>query len=414
MNGSADPALKLGYLVPEFPGQTHAFFWSEIGELESLGASVSIFSTRLPPKSLISHGWSKDAITRTTYFGFPRPSDMFRTAARLSLADLQADLRREGPQFLRDVTMCLAAANRLARHCSARGISHVHAHSCGRSALVAALANAATGLPYSVTLHGPLEYYGPGQRFKWRRAAFATVVTQKLLKEVKLLLGSDLPDRVVVQSMGVDLSFFSRSTPYSRPGRGLSVRLFSCGRLNPGKGHQDLISAVAILLQRGMDVQLNIAGEDDAGGEGFRNVLEEQIRAQDLENRVRLLGAVDHMRVKTELQRAHVFVLASWEEAIGVALMEAMSCEVPVVGTDTGGVRELVDTSCGALVEPRAPEQLAAAIEAIVEDPARAERIGRAGREKVARQFGSRIGAETILREIRAKDASPRRVPGLA
>ena len=67
--------------------------------------------------------------------------------------------------------------------------------------------------------------------------------------------------------------------------------------------------------------------------------------------------------VNESLEKAQVFVLASWHEPLGVTIMEAMAMEMSVVVTGSGGVKELVDDGIdGLLVEPQSPEQLADAI----------------------------------------------------
>src|SRR5262245_10166924 len=58
---------RLGYLVPEFPGQTHIFFWRELQSLAELGVECDLVSTRKPSKKIISHEWSQQAMARTTY-----------------------------------------------------------------------------------------------------------------------------------------------------------------------------------------------------------------------------------------------------------------------------------------------------------------------------------------------------------
>ena len=44
------PFARIGYLVPQFPGQTHIFFWREIAEMEKRGVTPVLFSTRPPPR----------------------------------------------------------------------------------------------------------------------------------------------------------------------------------------------------------------------------------------------------------------------------------------------------------------------------------------------------------------------------
>ena len=58
---------KLGYLVPQFPGQTHIFFWREILKLQDAGVTPVLFSTTPPPAGLVAHAWSAEAMERTEY-----------------------------------------------------------------------------------------------------------------------------------------------------------------------------------------------------------------------------------------------------------------------------------------------------------------------------------------------------------
>jgi len=388
--------MPLGYLVPQFPGQTHVFFWRELAELERLGVIPHILSTRPPPKGLISHEWSQAAMARTTYLGKADVAAAVIGALRAPWAEILRE--GEGRAFLRDVVICLPAARALIASCRARGIDHVHAHSCGRAALICALARRMGGPSYSLTLHGPMSDYGPGQRFKWRHAAFATIITRKLHAEAEAVLGADMPGDVVVRPMGVDTEDFRRETPYAPPAPDAPLRLFACGRLNVVKGHQDLLSALRLLLDRGLKVQLDIAGEDDAGGGGYHLELQRHLEALGLEGHARLLGAVSAAEVRRHLLASHVFVLASWHEPLGVAYMEAMACEVPTIGTDAGGVRELItDGETGMLVQPRSPETLADAIAVLATDRELCARLSNAGRAHVVAGFRASLGAEALI-----------------
>lgn len=393
--------LKIGYLVPQFPGQTHIFFWRELLEMERLGAEPCIFSTRMPPSGLISHQWSDEAIARTRYLGRPRLGDLLGCLASLPYRELLAEVRCHGVAMLKDILITAPAAKRLLRECRVLGIKHVHIHSCGRAALIAALANRMGGLKYSITLHGPLQDYGIGQRIKWRHAEFATIITEKLLAEMQAELGADLPARLVIQPMGVDVDVLARNNPYQPVVKGETVRLFSCARLNIVKGHQDLMQAVSILIKRGMNVQLEIAGEDDDGGHGYHQKLDADLKALNLQGHIKLLGAIDANMVRDKLQEAHIFALASWSEPLGVAYMEAMACGIPTIGTDAGGVPELItDGVDGCLVPPQDPDALADMIAAIADDPKRARMLGENGRKRIVSSFRSTLGAEVLLREI--------------
>ncbi len=397
----ADKNPPIGYLIPQFPGQTHIFFWREIMEIEASGTQVKLFSTRMPAKGLISHNWSDLAISRTRYLGVIKPLAMLRSMLSVSPFWWGPELRRSGFVFLKDLLVSAAAARLLLVACKKQGINHVHVHSCGRAALIGALAKRMGGPDYSITLHGPLSDYGVGQNLKWQGAKFATVITQKLLDELPQQLGNSLPKRLILQPMGVDTQALTRPDPYVSAQKGKPVHLFSCGRLNVVKGHQDLFSAVRILLDQGHDIQLDIAGEDDDGGHGYHQTLAALLKAKKLENHVRLLGAISSDAVRDYLLKTHIFVLASWHEPLGVAYMEAMSCGVPTIGTDAGGVPELITNGQdGLLVAPQNPAALADAILSLINDRKLANNLGAAGRERIVTGFDSRLGAQTILAEI--------------
>lgn len=396
---------SFAYLVPQFPGQTHIFFWREIAALEAQGVTPVLYSTTVPPSGLISHRWSQEAMARTTYLASRNPALLIAILPRLPWGLILKEARRlpkdEAKTFLKDVIISAPAAEKLARDCKRRGITHIHAHSCGRAALIAALAHHAHGLSYSLTLHGPLQDYGVGQRFKWRGAAFVSVITRALLDLLPGQLGDALPKRLPLQPMGVDTSAFRRDAPYVPPVPGEPLRVFSCGRLNVVKGHQDVMQAVRLMIDRGLPVHLEIAGEDDAGGGGFHKELDTRIVELGLEDHVTLLGAISAEAVRDKLMSSHVFVLASWSEPLGVAYMEAMSCEVPTIGTDAGGVPELITSGeDGILVPPKDPEALAEALMQLAADPEKAQSLAKTGRARVVADFDSSRGADMLVREI--------------
>ncbi|MBP0484333.1 exopolysaccharide biosynthesis GT4 family glycosyltransferase EpsE [Sagittula salina] len=399
--------LRIGYIVPQFPGQTHIFFWREIKALERMGHEVHVFSTRKPPPKLISHDWAEEAMARTTYLGRVNPARALPAIAKLTPKGLPKWLLTEPRAFSKDVLISLAAADHLQAAARKLQLDHVHAHSAARAAFIAALTHHMGGPRYSLTLHGPLSDYGPGQRFKWRDASFATVITHKLLDEVHAALSPDLPERILVRPMGVDTEKLSRAAPYHPPGHGRPIRIFSCARLNVVKGHQDLLSATRQLIDQGTDVRVEIAGEDDQGGTGYRRELEDHLKKLRLQDHVKLLGAISNVEVKQKLEQAHLFVLASWHEPLGVAYMEAMSMGVPTIGTDAGGVSELIaDGSTGYLVEPKNPGQLARTIRALAADPDALMRLSTAGRAHIEAHFRAELGAQVLVDEIqRLKDA---------
>lgn len=410
---------KIGYLIPEFPAQTHNFFWRERQALQDLGLELQLISTRRPPLGLKAASWSDQAQRQTTYLFPPSPAMLRRSLLQLLQAGPRAwytcisrvaqaqDLDGKPlplRQKLRLMALLLPAAG-LAYHSQQQGWRHVHVHSCADAANVAMFAAVLAPLTYSLTLHNPLSVYGPNQPQKWRSARFALVITEKIYHDVVKQLAGSLPPRLAIAPMGVDCDRFVRSQPYQAYSGTGPVRLFSCGRLNPCKGHQNLIAAVSQLRRQGLDVSLVIAGEDDQGGSGYRSVLEALVRSLDLDRAVTLLGAVSEETVQQHLEQAHAFVLASSEEPLGVAIMESMAMAVPTIATDAGGVPELIENGVdGLLVPPGDVEALTAAIAHLLQDVALAQRLSSAGPRKIVAKFSHRRSASaiaTLLAETR-------------
>lgn len=401
--------LRIAYLVPRFPGQTHAFFWREVRALEQDGVAVQLISTLRPPRAQRCHSWAPAAMERTLYLIPPRPRGVWlalqtllragpRGWRRCFRAALEAD--GLGPVQRWQLLPLVLAGAELAGWARQMGLTHLHVHSCANSAFVALFAERLAGLCYSLTLHGPLEDYGPGQSLKWRHALLAIVITERLRSQVESTLGPTLGDKILVAPMGVDVEEWRRSAPYA-PWRGGPVRLLTCGRLNPVKGFDVLLRAVALLREQGIDAHLEIAGADDPNAEPWSPALERLVDQLALRDGVALLGAVPEKTLRAAHERAHLFVLPSRHEPLGVALMEAMAMGGPVLATRAGGVPELIhDGQTGFLVERNDPVAMAHRIREILDDPERALRVAEAGRQRVLHSFHSGVSARVLVAGI--------------
>lgn len=395
--------MRIGYLVPEFPGQTHAFFWRELAELRAMGIEADIVSTRRPPTAIVCHEWSAQAQARTTYLFPPAITTIARAAATLIASgprgwsrSLDAVLSGAGLKHrLRLAGLCFMGAA-LASLARSSGWSHIHIHSAADAATMGMFASILSGIPYSLTLHGYIVGYGPGQDAKWSNASFGIVVASHLRHDVAREAPGFPPERLDVAPMGVDVARFQRSSPYQPHVQGEPLRIISCGRLDPNKGHADLIAAVADLRARGHPATLTILGEGPARAE-----LETLISARSLGEHVKLPGATSEQGVISLLESSHLFALASHDEAIGVATMEAMSMGLPVIATRVGGVPDLVrDGVDGLLVPPRDPCAIAGAVESLTSGPLRAAAMGRSGAARIRESFSSRVSAAALARRL--------------
>jgi glycosyltransferase involved in cell wall biosynthesis len=153
------------------------------------------------------------------------------------------------------------------------------------------------------------------------------------------------------------------------------------GALVAHKGQRHLIDAAAIVVRDVPDARVVILGEGE-----LRGALEHQVKHLHLEKHVLLPGFRED--VLALLKSFDVFVMCSETEGLGTSILDAMACGKPVVGTNTGGIPEVVeDGVTGVLVEPRDPESLAGAITTLLRDEQLRGRMGAAGLARVRELF---------------------------
>ncbi len=264
----------------------------------------------------------------------------------------------------------------------------IHAHWWFPSGFVSAIASAITGVPLVVTCHGsdvglmgknPL--VDAAARWVFGRATAVTTVSDYLLARVVESIPA-LTGRAVVIPMPVDQEF-TRSTAAVRPPQAAPRTIIAVGRLSKQKGFHDLIAAASILAQRGVDFRLLLVGDGEE-----REALKSLASCLRVQDRVEFLGTHTAAELATLCRAADVAVLPSYEEGLGLTLIEAMFCGAPVVGTRSGGISDVIaDGETGALVPPGDTKALAQALERVLTDPAYARRLARAGQAYVRRHY---------------------------
>lgn len=156
--------------------------------------------------------------------------------------------------------------------------------------------------------------------------------------------------------------------------------VLAVGHIAYRKGQDILVRAFLELAERHPAWELHLAGHD--GGDGCWQNIESMVRAHPEGRRVHLLGA--HPRPAELMVQASVFVQPSLEEALGLALQEAIYHGCAAIGTRVGGIPEVIEEGrSGVLVEPADVGQLAAAIEDLITNAGRRELMGNKGRESV-------------------------------
>ena len=150
------------------------------------------------------------------------------------------------------------------------------------------------------------------------------------------------------------------------------------GRMEGGKGYSEHLEALARLPATINWECWIIGAPQGAWQEGYRTRLEEQTRRLELGTRVRWLGT--RHDVPSLLAAADIYCQPNTHpETFGVTFIEAMAAGLPVVTSDIGGGRELVDASCGVLVPPGDVDHLATVVARLAADPGERTRLGAAG-----------------------------------
>jgi 2-deoxystreptamine N-acetyl-D-glucosaminyltransferase/2-deoxystreptamine glucosyltransferase len=277
-----------------------------------------------------------------------------------------------------------------ARHVLGGGrVDLVHVH-CGEDVAVLPLAWLAArrhGCPLVATVHlsvrhalRPVTPRGvvlrvAGGMVEWWLLPAADAVIALTPSTARQLRGDGIPaGRVHVIPPGYDPALFATAAADPFPGLP-RPRVAYLGRLAPQKDVGTLLEAFA-RLPAGTRLLLVGDGPD-------RPAL--QRRAQTFGGRVHFAGFVPHTTVPAVLQHADLLVLPSLYEDLSSVLIEAMAAGLPVVATRVGGTADLVhDGVNGLLVPPGDPAALAAAVSAVLADPAAAARLAAAARRTAA------------------------------
>ena len=388
-------ATGVAYLVPEFPGQTHAFFWREFSALAELGAGPRLISTRRPREGRARHAFAEPAAALTRYLAPPGPRDLLWLAAHparaLRAVGYLRSLSRATPAARAKRAVILASAARLLRLCRRDNLGHVHIHSCSDAAHLGALCRVMGGPTFGLTLHGDLEVYGTDHGSKMAGAAYVTTVTRPLRQQVIEQVGRD-PQTVPVIWMGVDGGRFTPRTADRPDG---PVRLLTIARLNRCKGHLHALRALRRALDGGADLCYDIAGDGPAEAE-----IRAEIKRLNLDAHVRLLGSISEDEVVETLRGGDVFVLPSVGvgEAAPVSVMEAMACGLPIVCSVIGGTPDmLTDGVEGFLITQGDEAALAEAFGTLAGDASQRQAMGVRARERAEAQFDYRVQAARLL-----------------
>ena len=184
-------------------------------------------------------------------------------------------------------------------------------------------------------------------------------------------------------------------------------------RMDVWKGVDDLLAACEVLRVRGAAFRVTLAGPGGSAGDGAE--LARKIAAAGLTDCVRYVGAVEGAEKERLWSETDVLVQPSHQEGMPMSLLEALMRGIPAVATRVGAVPEVITNGReGWLVAPRAVDELAAAMQRMIDDRVARETMGRAARELARRRFSlERLARDVemmysrLLQEDRATHSGP-------
>ncbi|MCK9310120.1 MAG: glycosyltransferase [Candidatus Cloacimonetes bacterium] len=235
----------------------------------------------------------------------------------------------------------------------------IHAHVTFPAGYLAYKLSIKLGIPYIITEHsGPF----PFPEFMGRNG-LSPLISAPLNAANKVLTVSSFLQHEILSKTGIHVDVIPNmvNTDYYQPPKqpliNKQFRLFALSSLTEAKGAWDLLEAVKMLRDKGMEFKLFWGG---AGS--LKHKLMQYVRMHNLRACVTFLGQINPSEALYQYHHCDCFVMPSRIESFSMVLIEAMACGKPVVATDCGGPRDIVNDLSGLLVAVGKPKELAAGI----------------------------------------------------
>jgi colanic acid/amylovoran biosynthesis glycosyltransferase len=385
---------RLGVVVSRFPKLTETFVLQEILEMQRLGISVQIFPLMRHREAVVQPEVERlaGAAHFRSYLSARIWLDNLHVAVRQPRRYFGTLLRmirgsRGSIRYLAGAVAFFPKAVSFARVAETTELEHVHAHFANHPAVAAMVIQALTGIPFSFTARGSdIHVDRTMLPEKLEAARLAVAVSRNIRDIIVRTCGSAAAKKVHVVYGGINTRTFASSQQRVSTG---PFQMICIGRLEEVKGHAQLIEACAILARAGLEFTCHLLGDGE-----LRPVLAREVARLGLRDRIVFHGNRTQRDVLAVLRASNVCVLATVrasdgkQEGIPNVLKEAMSCGLPVVSSQISGIPELVeDEVSGLLVPPQNPEALADALMRLAMDHALRDRMGRAGRARIERDF---------------------------
>jgi colanic acid/amylovoran biosynthesis glycosyltransferase len=369
--------VTITYVISQYPAISHTFILGEVNGIREEGIRVGVASINQPDRPFEKLTDAEKAAFNETVFVKSRlkkklplyviqrliasPKGFFASLATALCLGIRYP--RTLPHHIAYWLEAMVVADMAARNNS----SHIHAHFSTQACTVAMLAAQMAGIQFSMTVHGPDEFYQVAEQHlekKFARADFIVCISDFAKSQVMKYTAFDQWGKLYVNNLGVDTQRF---TPLvnGKPNTNTTAPVLLCvGRLCNAKGQGVLIAAAKELVARGTPFTIRFVGDgpDRASLEAFT-------QTHQLGHHIEFLGKVNHDQVQVLQREADIFVIPSFAEGIPIVLMEAMASGTPCVTTHITGIPELFTHGHdGLLVRPGNAIMLADALEQLITD----------------------------------------------
>jgi glycosyltransferase involved in cell wall biosynthesis len=285
----------------------------------------------------------------------------------------------------------LVAAFQLARLCRNNEITTIHIHwrkDFPLAVFTKLFCSSSLRLVYTRQMALTKEKRDVYHRFLYRFVDWYLPITQNLEKEAKRYLPL-APEKIKVLYYGVpsqnqlDINTCNEYFDKVKLTKGIfTVGLF--GRIEAGKGQHLLVDAILQLVEKGIKIQGAIIGH--IMDQSYYDDLEKKVIGSSLKNNICIAGF--HPDPTSIMGCFDVIVLASRAETFGLVLPEAMRAGTAVIGTNAGGVPEIIeDGKTGLLFTPEQSDELAACLEKLINNPELLKLLTEAGKQFADENF---------------------------
>ncbi len=230
-------------------------------------------------------------------------------------------------------------------------------------------------------------------RLMYKNIDLMLPVTYQVKEQLERFIPQDIRPKIEVLYMGSDKPEMLNDDETDALKKSLNFRdesfnLGMVGRINEAKGQHLLIEAVNLLVKKGLNVNAYFVGH--AMKKSYLEELKKELKDKNLENNIHFLGFMKNPHHFYQICDA--VVLASKRETFGLVLIEAMQVATAVIGSNSGGVVEIIeDEKTGLLFEAENFESLADEIEKLMNKSELLESISKAGQKKCQEMFSNEL-----------------------